>query len=76
MSLSVKGFLTRKYKERDFKNLFENPDGSFLSPEAAKVYLLDELSKGHLYLPIGNCDNFEYKSGCMGHTIEEKKHEC
>ncbi|HMM31602.1 MAG TPA: hypothetical protein PKB13_07480 [Clostridia bacterium] len=31
--------------------------------------LMDELDAGHECIPIGDCDNFDYKTGCNGHPI-------
>jgi hypothetical protein len=33
-----------------------------------KCFLLNELSKGHEVLPTGDCDNFDWKTGCKGHV--------
>lgn len=64
--LDVKGFLMHS-KLRDYKGMFTRDDGSSMSPEEAKRTLLDELAKGHEKLPMGKCDNFDFKEGCLGH---------
>lgn len=36
-----------------------------------KSFLQDHLNAGHEVLPIGDCDNFDYKTGCRGHCVED-----
>jgi hypothetical protein len=33
--------------------------------------LLEELSQGHENMPMGDCDNFDDKKGCLGHKIPD-----
>lgn len=71
MRIDVKGLLMRK--DSCLRGWFTK-DGKELSPGEAMRYLLEELEKGHSFLPMGPCDNFDYKEGrCMGH--EEKDNE-
>lgn len=65
VALDVKGVLLNN----DYRTMlsFKNDDGSKVSPTEAKKFLLDELSKGHLLIPMGECDNFDEKKGCQGH---------
>ena len=37
-----------------------------------KAFLQCELDKGRSVLPIGDCDNFDYQTGCKGHPIPEE----
>ena len=37
--------------------------------------LLDELAQGHRYLPMAECDNFDYQRGCLGHVVHDKDSE-
>lgn len=66
MCLDVKGALTN-WKLPAFKNMFTREDDTTLTPTEAKAHLLDELSKGREKLPMGKCDNFDFKTGCRGH---------
>jgi hypothetical protein len=66
MCLDVKGFLSIERKKSEYE-IFEDGNGKSFTKEQTKKYLLDELSKGHLFLPIGECDNFDYSKGCQGH---------
>lgn len=38
--------------------------------EMARAMLRKLVVKGHR-LPVGDCDNFDPKSGCQGHPLEE-----
>lgn len=35
-----------------------------------KSFFQEQLDMGREYLPYGDCDNFDYKSGCKGHALE------
>ena len=65
MCINVKGVLTN-WKHKDLKGMF-SIDGRSSTADETKAILLDELSKGHECIPIGKCDNFDYKTGCKGH---------
>lgn len=36
-----------------------------------REFLRGELSKGRKVLPMGDCDNFDYQLGCLGHEVPE-----
>lgn len=42
-------------------------DGSRFTADELKQAFVDELAKGHEVIPLGECDNFDYKKGCLGH---------
>ncbi|WP_321878441.1 hypothetical protein [Paraburkholderia bannensis] len=69
MSLDVKGAL-KNWKKSEFRGMFKRDDGKTMSADEAQSVLLDELSKGHNFIPYGCCDNFDHKEhGCMGHPV-------
>lgn len=72
MRLSVRGAL--RWSTSEAKRLmdgFHKDDGSPLaSVDELRECLMDELAQGHEFLPLGDCDNFDYKTGCRGHRIE------
>ncbi|MFP3564748.1 hypothetical protein [Paraburkholderia sp. SIMBA_030] len=71
MCLDVRGALTN-WKKKDFRHMFKHADGRTMTPDEAKAQLLEELSKGHNFIPYGKCDNFDHKEqGCMGHPVNE-----
>ena len=38
-----------------------------------KAFLQKHLDMGHRVLPVGDCDNFDYQTGCLGHIAEGKE---
>ncbi|WP_454752108.1 hypothetical protein [Cupriavidus necator] len=70
MALDVKGFLKNATK-RQYRGMFRHNDGRTMTPDEAKDYLLDALAAGNEFIPFGKCDNFDPKSGCLGHPIAE-----
>lgn len=47
-------------------------DGKVLRtvPEV-KNFLQEQLDLGYKVLPMAECDNFDYQTGCRGHIVEE-----
>lgn len=35
-----------------------------------RAFLNEQLALGRRVLPIGDCDNFDYQTGCKGHVVE------
>lgn len=74
MCISVRGVLSRT--DRD---LVKEWGKGALSHKGKKLYtameireaFFDELSEGHEVIPLGKCDNFDYKTGCRGHEEPE-----
>lgn len=71
LSLDVKGLL--RWPDKRLTGLIVNNEtGRHLSPNEARDFLLDELSKGHLVLPYGKaCEGFSFTDGCPGHPETE-----
>ncbi|WP_333676806.1 hypothetical protein [Dyella sp.] len=69
--LDVRGAIKRITK-RNLARMFKRADGTRLSAAEAKDYLLDQLAQGREFIPFGQCDNFDYKNGCMGHPEKER----
>lgn len=36
-----------------------------------RAFFREQQAMGRKVLPIGDCDNFDYQTGCMGHPVEE-----
>lgn len=66
MCLSVRGALMNWH--RGSHHGFQHDDGSPMTNAEAKAALLEELARGHEVIPFGQCDDFDYKSGCRGHV--------
>jgi hypothetical protein len=68
MSISVRGMLN--WPKGEFKKACKwitKKDGTPFTPAELKEALYDELAKGHEVIPMGECDNFDHKTGCRGH---------
>ena len=74
MCLSVRGALC--WSEEEYKGALKwmkQDDGSpFASINKLRDALMDELSQGHEVVPMGKCDNFDWKKGCRGHPAKEE----
>lgn len=47
-------------------------DGKTLNTTAeVKNFLKGQLDMGRKFLPYGDCDNFDYQKGCLGHDVED-----
>lgn len=68
MCLSVRGALN--WDKRRLKNATKwitKEDGSHYTPDELRSALMDELAQGHEVIPMGECDDFDFKTGCRGH---------
>lgn len=72
MCMSVKGVL-KNWRPSQYRKFFTNDNGRVLTADEAKRYLLDEIGKGRLVIPMGECDNFDYQTGCRGHEDVTEK---
>lgn len=72
MGVSVRGALMN-WSDKELAALLIRDDGTKPSASEAKAFLLDELAKGHERLPMGECDNWDWKRGCLGHEQSENK---
>jgi hypothetical protein len=47
-------------------------DGKTLTTvKEVKNFLQGQLDMGRSVLPMGDCDNFDYQTGCRGHYVED-----
>ena len=77
MKVSVRGVLQKPLREfaKHWKNVLSETDAAtgqtrFLSIDEARNWFFDQLAQGREYVSCGNCDNFDYKVGCLGHEGE------
>ncbi len=68
MCLDVRGALAN-WSDREMRGVFKDKDGRVLSVREAKDFLMDEIAKGHRVIPIGDCDAFDFETGCPGHPV-------
>jgi hypothetical protein len=74
--LSVRGALNQtKAQMRRMASAFTVDGVKLQTADQVRDLLLDELSQGHEVLPMADCDNFDYKTGCKGHTHDTAKAE-
>jgi hypothetical protein len=69
VSVSIRGLITQLSRSRArYSKLVSDDAGNPMTRLAALNQLMDELAKGHEYLPIGEpCIGFSYITGCLGH---------
>ncbi len=65
--VSVRGAL----RNRNFAGMQHN-DGRPMTKDEAFDALCDELAQGHEVVPMGECDNFDFKKGCQGHKLPDE----
>lgn len=72
MCISVRGVLstwkTTEWK-RALKTITKKDGTRYQSINDLKSAFFDELAKGHEVIPLGECDNFDWKTGCKGHPV-------
>jgi hypothetical protein len=47
------------------------PDGSRFTYDELREAFYDDIAAGKEVVPIGECDNFDFKTGCLGHPVAE-----
>ena len=67
MTVDIAGALT--WSDGDLVNLFSDEHGKAQPAKNIREYLREQLSLGRKRLPVGECDNFSYEEGCLGHPI-------
>lgn len=67
-SLDIDGALKRP---KDFVNCIQ-VDGKILgTTQEVRAFLVEQKAMGRRVLPMGDCDDFDYQTGCRGHIVEE-----
>lgn len=76
LKLGVKQTLLN-WSDEKFRGVFQDDEGHELGPFEARSALLDELVKGHLFIPVGGpCEGFDHAGGgCPGHLVKEETDE-
>ena len=74
LRVNIAGFMRNSRFPKDYVGVFSADGGRGMSPDEAHEYLLAEVAKGHKYIPVNGCDNFDpVEHGCMGHTEDGRK---
>jgi len=68
MCLDIEGALnwTKNNNKKSFAN---HDDGRPMTNRELRQHLMDSAFEGKRVLPMGECDNFDYQTGCRGHDI-------
>jgi hypothetical protein len=79
MALSVRGLLAQERTcKREFRRALKwltRDDGTlYASVDEMREALLDQIAAGNEMLPSGECDNFDPKTGCKGHSDAKAVH--
>lgn len=75
LRISLRGALSRTNPQlkREWEGAITTDDGRVVQTGAEiRTFFLDQLSLGREYLPMGECDGFDYKTGCPGHPIVDE----
>lgn len=72
----IEGMLRFHNRPGSLEGVFKNNEtGRHLTDAEAREYLHACLEKGWRVLPMGDCDNFDYQKGCLGHPSREEKYD-
>lgn len=70
--VSVRGILNMtKAEKRKIATSITIDKKTLRTADEVQEHFLNELSQGHEVLPVGECDNFDYKTVCKGHEERE-----
>ena len=72
LCMNIKGCL-RNNSDKDLEGMFQDDGGKDVPVEKAKIFLNQCLEKGWKVIPVGDCDNFDYQKGCLGHPVEDSE---
>ena len=65
--LSIEGAIRNA---KDLKGCITLDNGEILmTVKEIKDFMKEQLAMGRKVLPCGDCDNFDYQTGCKGHEV-------
>ena len=75
MCQSVKGpvFLDNKTQWKRMAKYITDDDGHKMSPKQIRLEFFEMYQEGVECIPIGACDRFCFKTGCVGHKNKESE---
>lgn len=69
ISISIEGAIRNA---ESLKGCITLKNGKVLETvDEVRAFFNAELLKGRKVLPMGDCDNFDYEKGCLGHKEEK-----
>jgi hypothetical protein len=67
MCVDIRGLLEMHRRKKI--RIMQHDDGRRMTDSEARDYLYKALGEGKEFLPCSSeCDNFDYKKGCLGHN--------
>jgi hypothetical protein len=66
LAQSVVGALLN-WKDKDWVNVCKDDNGNWMTPSQVKKEFKRLQKEGIDLIPMGECDNFDPKKGCLGH---------
>lgn len=69
MCLSIEGGIQHA---KDLKGCIEVDGKTLNTVKEVRDFLRGQLALGRRVLPMGDCDNFDYQKGCLGHKDKEE----
>lgn len=70
MCINISCILRQK---KSLGKLFYDEDGTVLNNIEARKMLNKMLAEGKRLFPVGDCEGFNYETGCPGHPSEKYK---
>jgi hypothetical protein len=74
VSMNIAGAL-RNFGKRSMAGLITEDNGAEWTDKMVRDYLAECLAKGWRVIPCGDCEGFDYQTGCPGHPIIEDTNE-
>lgn len=74
MSANIEGML-RNYGKKSMAGLIEDENGKPMSDKQARLFLAECKAKGWRLIPCGDCEGFDYQTGCPGHPVTNEEPE-
>ena len=66
MRVDLKGALMN-WQDSQWAACVKDDDGHLMTPREVKKRFIDLIGQGTLFVPMGDCDNFDQVEGCKGH---------
>ena len=69
MCLNIEGVL--RWPDKELEGWIKDDNGNYLDGHNARLALKLEQARGRRVLPYGECEGFDYQTGCPGHEVKE-----
>ena len=60
------------WKDSHWSRVVRDSAGNFMTPARVKKAFQQFLAEGKRVIPFGECDNFDFQKGCLGHPVLER----